>query len=156
MRARTFTITTDLNAPASVVWARVATMRGVNDELAPLVRMTVPAEFRERSIDEWQPGAIGFSSWILLLRLIPFDLHFFGMDHVEPGRSFAERSSSLLQKEWRHERTVEPIAPGRCRVTDRVTFEPRLPLVAWLLRPIFRFVFQHRHRRLRARFGAGD
>ncbi len=152
----TFSITTELNAPASVVWAGVATMRGVNYELAPLVRMTAPAAFRERSIDEWQPGSPGFSSWILLLGLIPFDRHFFGMERVEPGRSFAERSASLLQKEWRHERSVEPIAPGRCRLTDRVTFEPRLPLVALFLLPIFRFVFQHRHRRLRARFGAGN
>jgi hypothetical protein len=38
-------------------------------------------------------------------------------------------------------------------VRDRIRFEPRLPLPPRLLRPIFLFVFRHRHRRLRRYFG---
>jgi ligand-binding SRPBCC domain-containing protein len=40
-------------------------------------------------------------------------------------------------------------------ITDRVAWEPRLPVPARALRPLFRAIFRHRHRRLRRRFG-GD
>ena len=39
-------------------------------------------------------------------------------------------------------------------VTDRVAWEPRLPLPGRLLRPLFGAFFRHRHRRLRRHFAA--
>jgi len=39
-----------LRAPAAEVRAAVWTMRGVNAELMPLLRMSCPAEHRERSL----------------------------------------------------------------------------------------------------------
>ena len=44
--------------------------------------------------------------------------------------------------------TIEPI-PGGCVLRDRVRFEPRLPVPARALLPLYRTVFRHRHRRLR-------
>ena len=59
----------------------------------------------------------------------------------------------LSQRAWEHERTLEEVGEERCRLTDRVYYEPRVPLPDVLLRGLYRFVFRHRHRRLQRRFG---
>jgi ligand-binding SRPBCC domain-containing protein len=53
----------------------------------------------------------------------------------------------LSQRRWIHERILEPVEGG-CRVTDRIQFEPRLPLGGRAFLALFRFFFRHRHRRL--------
>jgi hypothetical protein len=92
-----------------VVWERVATRQGINDELMPLLAMT-------------------------------------------PGQGFLECSSSLLHREWIHERRLAAV-PGGTEITDRVHYQCRLPGLGLVLRPVIRFVFRHRHRRLLRRFG---
>ena len=79
-----------------------------------------------------------------------------GLERIEPGRGFLERSTMLSQRLWEHERTIEPVAGGGCTIADRVAWEPRLPLPGRLLRPLFAAVFRHRHRRLRRHFGAAE
>jgi len=34
----------------------------------------------------------------------------------------------LTQRLWEHERTLEPLDGGGCAITDRVAWEPRLPI----------------------------
>ena len=93
-------------------------------------------------------------SWLLLGGVLPFDYDDITIEQLEPGRSFQEDSTMLSQRSWRHHRAVEPTGPGRCTVTDDVSFRPRLPVPVGVLEAIFRQVFAHRHRRLRRRFGA--
>jgi hypothetical protein len=59
----------------------------------------------------------------------------------------------LSMRVWEHERTLEPVGAGDCRVRDRLSFEPRLPGTGPLLERIVRATFRHRHRRLGRRFG---
>lgn len=127
-------------------------MEGVNDELAPLLRMTHPADVDQLNPDNVPLGERLFRSWVLLFGVVPFDYDDLVLVRVEPGRGFLERSTMLSQRSWEHERTLED-APGGCRVTDRIRFEPRLPLIGRPLRPLLRRFFRHRHRRLRRRFG---
>jgi ligand-binding SRPBCC domain-containing protein len=141
-----------LGASPEAVWARVITAAGVNDELRPLMRMTVPRGLEDFGIDDVEPGQRLGRSWVLLFGLIPFDYDDLCLERVEPGRAFLERSRMLSQRLWEHERTIEPCAGG-CELTDRVAWEPRLPLPGALLAPLIRAVFKHRHRRLRRRFG---
>lgn len=148
-----FEVESRLNAPAARVWSAAATMAGVNYELAPLVRMTAPAQFRAAPIDEWEARPALFRSWILLGCWLPWDLHSFGMEALEPGRAFREKSSSWQQREWRHDRSVEPLEADSCLVRDRVRFRPRFGPAGRLALPIFRAIFRHRHRRLLRRFG---
>ena len=56
-----------------------------------------------------------------------------------------------MQRTWEHERTIAP-EDGGTRVTDRVTFVPRLPGAGRVAEPIVRRVFTHRHDRLRSAF----
>ena len=59
----------------------------------------------------------------------------------------------LSQRRWEHDRTIDPQGTRACTVTDRVRFEPRLPIPPSLLLPVLRAFFRRRHRRLRRRFG---
>ena len=143
----------ELQAPPDAVWARVASMKGINHELGPWMRMTAPRG-AELSPEAVPLGRRWFRSWILLLGVLPFDYDHLRLIAIEPGRGFHEDSTMLSQRRWVHRRTLEP-TDGGTRVVDRIEFEPRLPGLAGFLRPIFRAVFRHRHRRLAAHFRRG-
>jgi ligand-binding SRPBCC domain-containing protein len=149
--------TTALRAPAAEVWSRAVSEEGINDELRPILRMTMPPKLRGRTIDDVPVGEPLGRSWILLLGLIPVDFDDLALAELEPGRRFLERSKMASLSPWQHERTVEPEGEG-CRVTDRLTFELRRPL-RWLpgsgalAAAVVRRLFAHRHRRLIARYG---
>jgi ligand-binding SRPBCC domain-containing protein len=145
-----------LDAPVDAVWARVSTMDGVNDELAPLFRMTHPPE-----LDRLEPGLAelgerAFRSWVLLLGAIPVDYDDVTIVRLDPGRGFLERSPLGTQRLWEHERRLEPADGGGCAIVDRIRHEPRFPLGGRWQSALFRQVFRHRHRRLRRRFGGWD
>jgi len=142
-----------LRAPAPAVWERVITPAGVNDELRPLMRMTVPRGLDDFGIERVEPGVPIGRSWVLLFGLVPFDYDDLTLVRVEPGRGFLERSRMLSQRLWEHERTIEPDGEAACAITDRVAWEPRLPLPGALLVPLIGAIFRHRHSRLRHRFG---
>ncbi|HEV2726647.1 MAG TPA: hypothetical protein VGV34_00040 [Solirubrobacterales bacterium] len=141
-------VASELAADAEAVWARVTDPAGINDELRPLMRMTIPRGARDFGLDGLEPGRIG-RSWLLLLGFLPFDYDDLTLVRVERGRSFLERSSMLSMRLWEHERTLEPVGEGRCRIADRVAWEPRLPLPGSLFRPLVLAIFNHRHERLR-------
>jgi ligand-binding SRPBCC domain-containing protein len=141
-----------LVASPETVWERVSTFEGVNDELAPVLRMTAPASVRRLDPSEVVLGERIFRSWVLLFGVLPIDFDDLTLVALEPGRGFQERSRMLSMSVWEHERTIEPNGSG-CRVRDRLRFEPRLPGSGPLLERIVGATFRHRHRRLRRRFG---
>lgn len=153
-REGSFEVSSRLGAPAAEVWAFATTAAGVNAELMPLVRMTVPrglgGDFGIADVDA--PRRLG-RSWLLLGGLIPFDYDDIRIERVGPGFAFDERSTMLSQRFWHHERRVEPLGDDACTVTDAIRFVPRVPALAPLLRPVFRWTFHHRHRGLRRRYG---
>ena len=146
----------ELSAPADEVWAKVSTMAGVNHELHPWVHMTVPAMFKDLSLQAATPEQLKgvlFNSVLLGLCCIPFDLHALHLERVQVGEGFDEHSTSWMQKTWVHRRRVVPAAGG-CTVTDELIVEPRVSLMAPLVRAVVGFLFRHRHRRLVGTFGA--
>ena len=151
MAALAFEVASVVPAPPDRVWERVTTFEGVNDELMPIARMTCPHELRRIDPASVPLGRTWFRSWILLFGVLPFDYDDLRLLAIEPGRSFHEDSTMLTQRRWVHRRDLEPAAGGT-RVRDRIEFEPRLPLLGPMLRPIFQAVFRHRHRRLAAHF----
>jgi ligand-binding SRPBCC domain-containing protein len=146
-----------LDRTAAEVWSRAITEQGINDELSPILRMTMPPGLRGRTIDEVEVGTELGRSWILLGRLIPVDYDDLRLVELEPGRRFLERSRTLAFSVWQHERAIES-DNGGCRVTDRLGFEIKRPLAAVpgsarLATAIVRSLFRHRHRRLGRRHG---
>jgi len=127
-------------------------MSGVNRELFPLARMTYPRGF-ERLDDE--PPVLGrtlFRSWILALGFIPVEYDDITLAEIDPGSRFLECSELLTQREWVHERTVEPHGAG-CLIADRVHFVPRVSVLGPLHLLVFRATFWLRHRNLARIFG---
>ena len=152
-RAYQIEFSSRLAAPAAEVWAHASSMRGVNRELFPLARMTHP-----RELSAIEPGLVtlgqrAFRSWIFAFGLVPIDYDDLTLIELEPGRRFLERSPMLTQREWQHERVVEPAAGGSV-LTDRVRFVPRAAVLGPLFLPVFRLAFRLRHWNLRRIFGA--
>ena len=126
-------------------------MRGVNSELFPLVRMTHPRGLESLADRQVPLGARVFRSWILFAGILPIDFDDLTLVELEPRR-FLERSPMLSQREWEHERKVEP-RPGGCELSDRIRAAPRIAALAPLFRAVFLLAFRLRHRNLRRRFG---
>ena len=143
-------ITTIVPRPADELWAIVTTPAGVNAELMPLVRMTFPTS--DLTITDAPPDEPFFVSWLLLFGFLPFDRHVLIIHKTGP-RFFIERSHSLMQKLWQHERYLTD-AEGGTAVRDIVTVTPRLIFMNALTNTIVAMIFRHRHRRLTRRYRA--
>lgn len=98
----------------------------------------------------FRSGKAALPQLVLLFGVLPVDRLDLTLLEFEAGRRFLEQSPMLSMRCWRHERIVSPCAGG-VRITDNLAFAPRLarPLVALFVR----WLFRHRHRVLRRRFG---
>jgi hypothetical protein len=146
-----YRIASTLRADPAAVWERAMSPEGINAELGPLLRMTVPRGAGSLDLRDLEPGPLG-RSWLLLFGLVPFDYDEIRIVRIEPGRGFLERSTMLSQRLWEHERTIEAV-DGGTRIADRLAWEPRPPLPGRLLRPLIAALFRHRHRQLQRHFG---
>jgi ligand-binding SRPBCC domain-containing protein len=147
-----FRIASHLRAPPQQVWAHASSMAGVNHELGPILRMTHPPGMTAIDDRAVPLGVPLFRSTILLFGVLPVDYDDLTLESLEPGRGFRERSRMMTQREWIHERTIDPDEGGAI-LTDRIAFSPRLPGTGALLAPFIHLVFRNRHRRLVALFG---
>ncbi len=108
--------------------------------------MTFPPGMTLADVQSAPRGGPLFVSWLFAFGILPFDRHVLGLDSLGTDR-FVEVSHSLLQRVWRHERSVLPVEGG-CRVRDIVTVAPRIGVLAPLTRIIVAAIFRHRHKRL--------
>lgn len=146
------TVHSEVAAPPSRVWDHVSTFAGVNDELAPLLRMTHPPG--QSVLDDNLPlNRPLFRSWLLLFGVLPVDYDHIGFAAIVPGEGFSERSRMASLEVWHHDRRLAPV-PGGCAVTDTLSFVPRVPGTGRLAAVLVTALFRHRHRRLARRFGA--
>jgi hypothetical protein len=151
-RQAEFRIASSLRAEPAAVWERAMSAAGINAELRPLLRMTTPRGLDSLDLHGLERGPLG-RSWLLLFGVLPIDYDDIGLERIEPGRGFLERSTMLSMRLWEHERTIEPGPGGGATIVDRLAWEPRLPLPGRLLRPVVAALFRHRHKRLRRHFG---
>jgi ligand-binding SRPBCC domain-containing protein len=153
-----FEITTRLAGPADEVWAAAVSEAGINDELCPWLRMTMPKDLDAETIDDAPLGKPLGRSWILLWGVLPVDFDDLCLVERGPGLRFLERSRLGSARRWQHEREVVPAGTDACEITDRLELDLRAPLralggariAAWVIRKLF----THRHRRLRERWGS--
>ena len=154
-----FEITTRLAAPADEVWAAALSEEGINYELGPWLKMTMPKSIEPgMTIDDAPLGETLGRSWILLRGLVPVDYDDLRLVERGPGMRFLERSQLGSARHWQHEREVVPIGEDACEIIDRLKLELRAPLRALgatgIAERIVRRLFTHRHRRLRQRWGS--
>lgn len=140
----------DLLALPGDVWRAATSIAGINGELMPLMAMHSPRGIEHLGELVTPGGIAAVDATIRLGGLLPIGRA--TIELVELGGShFVERSNQPGMRFWQHAREVVPSAAG-CTLTDTLTFEPRAfaAFSAWLIERLF----QHRHRRLRARWGA--
>jgi hypothetical protein len=152
--AFSFELSTDLAAAQRRVLDHAATMPGVNRELGPLLRMTMPSAYREQTLFDAPVGQPLFRSWLLVAGILPIDYDHLSFEAIDPASGFVESSTTLSMSTWRHERRVVANERGGSRLVDRIAFTPRIPGTGALLIRIAKALFRHRHARLRAIFGS--
>jgi len=146
-----------VDAPIAHVWERIVTPDGINDELRPVMTMSLPRGAESLNIDDVPIGTPIGRSWLRLFGVLPFDYDHLVITELQPGQSFREDSTMLSMSQWRHERSLKPDGSTKTVVHDRLTFRLRAglrfatPVVAAGIGALF----SHRHRRLRRHFNAG-
>lgn len=148
----TFSIESKINSTRTEVWPHITNMANVNVELAPYVKMTYPKDKSALNDAAVPISETSFTSVILLFGFIPVDFHQLKFDKIEPGHAFYENSTTLMHKYWKHTRSINEKDEG-IWVKDEVHFLPRLPLVGYLMLPLYRHIFANRHRKLQTTFG---
>ncbi len=134
------------NKTLTEVWQRVESWEGVNAELGPWIKMTAPDRFPTVSTIP-ADGVSHFTSYFLLLGVLPIDAHRLAMLVVDPPNTFHEQSSNLMISRWTHIRRLQETDEG-VQVTDYCEIQPRLRLTGRLLHAVYLQVFRRRHRRL--------
>ncbi|CAJ1503920.1 hypothetical protein [[Mycobacterium] holstebronense] len=145
-----------IDCPADAVWRRITSQDGINDEMGPYLKMTMPRSFRGNSIADVTPGTRIGRSWLLLFGVIPVGVDDITIARIEPGRMFREESRMTGMRIWVHHRTLEPTdgtAGEQTLVTDEITVAPRaflglIPGSSTLVNTVLGHFFAHRHRRL--------
>ena len=135
------TIKTTVPASAKEVWAWSTSIKGIEAEMWPVLKITFPKGMTHIDEDTTLDKSLGRCRF-LLLGIFPIDMSKLTFVELVPGRRFVEQSPLLSMRSWRHERIVTPTAGGTL-VTDNLTFKPRMagPLVGWFVK----LFFEHRH-----------
>lgn len=135
------TFKTPLPASAEEVWSWSTSVRGIQSEMWPILKMTFPKGMTRIDKDTTLGKSLGRCHF-LLLGIFPMDMSKLTFLELEPGRRFVEQSPLVSMRTWRHERVVTPAGDGAC-VTDNLEFSPRFatPLVTWFVK----LFFKHRH-----------
>jgi len=142
----------EIDSPIDQVWDSITTQEGINLEMGPYLKMTMPRRFRGKSIADVTPGTRIGKSFLLLFGIIPFGYDDITITSIEPRRMFREESVMTGMRIWVHHRTLEPKG-DKTVLSDEITLAPQAPMgliPGWgaLLRRILSAFFSHRHRRL--------
>ena len=147
----------DVAADASVVWERIISPDGINQEMRPWLTMTMPRGATGLTVETVPLGRPVGRAWLRLFGIVPFDFDHLNIVEIEVGSRFLERSTMLSMRRWEHERILIAV-DGGTRVCDRVTLQPRMPIpgLAGMLARVVDAFFKHRQRRLRDYFAVGQ
>eukprot|EP01031_Cornospumella_fuschlensis_P042348 gene42348-51722_t len=148
-------ISSTLPVDKQTLWKHMTSMEGVNFELQPYLYMTYPAAQADLSTTPRSKiGSFLFASILLLFMYIPVDLHWLRLVDVQEGEGFREHSCTLLQQDWKHERYLVQGENGSdtTQIVDEVEFSPRINVLGYLLKPVVKAIFRHRHLQLQRKF----
>jgi hypothetical protein len=143
-----------LNVDKERLWRDITDIDSINYELMPLVKMTFPFAIKSIGIENVPLNQLLFKSCILLLGLIPIDVHYLSLENIESNHRFDENSSSWMHHFWKHSRILNQLSNSQVNILDTIHFKPRLLFLGYFLLPIYKVVFQHRHNRLKKKYNS--
>lgn len=144
-------VSSHLGAEPRVIWDEIASLDGVNREMAPWLRMIPP------------PGtdlADAASGEVFRLRLrgpggLPLGGYPLQLRSYAEGAGFLEQTRIARLVLWQHQRTISADGDGGTLITDALGWVWRAALLDPVLAAAVRRFFGHRHRVLRDRHGGG-
>ena len=148
-----FRLKTNVAANPNSVWQHMTSIAGVNREFFPLLKMTGSRKYQRLDDHSEMLGKQLFRSWILLFGIVPVEYDDLCIIELVPGKKFVEASSMLMQKKWRHERSIEALPDFGSTIEDHICFEARFPILAPISYPIILALFKYRHFRLQQILG---
>ena len=140
---RTISISTELDAPADVVWRAVKTPQAFVHVAKGMLRY--PAA--ERVDRPWQMGD-QLDGWTFLFGVVPFSVHHLAVASIDDQRRvLVSHEHGGLVRTWHHTLVVTAVDDASCRYEDRIAIDAGLltPVVV-LYASIF---YRHRQRRWR-------
>mgnify|MGYP001461501791 CR=1 FL=1 len=140
-----------LSVEKKVLIEHAFSMRGVNAELFPWMRLTYPKGPDALKENIKPPGRFLFKSWFLFLCFIPIDYNSFFFKFISQEGHFHESSSSLTHKNWCHIRKIS-VSEGGSLLQDELEITPRVKMLSPLIRFFAQRLFLHRHNILRKKF----
>lgn len=90
------------------VWNGITTMKGVNLEFFPILKMTCPDNNLQLNSSHITDIPL-FRSWLLLFGLIPIEYDLLKLTKIINEECFEEKSSMGLIKEWNHHRYISTV-----------------------------------------------
>jgi len=120
-------------------------------ETMPFVKREVPDPWVGESMKRWPVGRSLHSRKVLLFGVFPIDDQEFKLTFV-CNSGFIESSKTTIHEYWTHQRTIFD-RQSYCQVKDVIEFSCKKRYTEELLRPLYRGLIRHRHRRLRNRYG---
>lgn len=145
-----FTISSLVKKEIQEVSSELLTMKGVNYELMPLIRMSMPPDHLSKSIVKWPVGSVIFTSTVFLFGIIPVDKHKFRLVKTDQF-GIEERSTALSNLEWNHLRQITH-TNEHTEISDVVEFKPILQISGYFMLPIYKSIFKHRHKRIMKKY----
>jgi len=91
---RTLRLSSTLAASPEALWVHATSAAGINYELRPFLRMTLPRGLEGFDARDVQLGTPLFRSMILLFGFLPIDAQHVTLVEFVPGRRFVERHAS--------------------------------------------------------------
>lgn len=141
---RTITVSTELDAPADVVWPAATTPHAFVHVAKGMLRFPA-AEHLDRP---WRVGD-EVRGWTLLFGVIPFSIHRLSVESIDDQRRriMSDEGGGMIRT-WRHELLTTPLGDHRCEYLDRIEIDAgaMTPLVAGFAAIFYRY----RQRRWRA------
>ena len=141
---KTVRVTTELGAPADVVWAALKTPHAFVHVAGGMLRYPVA----ERLDRPWRVGD-RIRGWTFLFGFLPFSRHQLAIDAIdEEGLTVVSNERGGIVRRWCHWLELTPTGERTCRYEDRVELDagPLSGLVAAFAKVFYR----HRQRRWRA------
>lgn len=142
---RTVTVSTELPAPAKLIWPAVTTPHAFVHVAKGMLRF--PAA--ERIGRPWQVGD-DITGLTFLFGVIPFSKHRIRVETIDDeAMSMVSDEEGGIVRTWRHRLTTTPIDDWRCRYEDRIEIDAGAltPVVAAFAAVFYRYR-QRRWKRL--------
>lgn len=146
----TFEIETNLSVELTILCDELFTIDGINRGLAPYIKISAPKLWCSKLIREWPVGGGLFNSKVTLLGFIPIEYHCFRFTEVSK-LGFIESSRTSINKEWNHHRTIAETTSGST-VKDIIEYKSKFPFLGYILIPLYKGIFIHRHNKLKAKY----